>query len=130
MKLSDFSKAKVGNTCFDIEIGEAKIFAMGLGQYQYMTIQNEKGIMAFRTIHGKKFHDDALSTTYWKKPEFEVPEMPKRMIKLKKWIGVYKQSNEEIIYSTSHFMYETEEDAKRYCAGTDKHIPIEFEVEE
>ena len=139
MKLSDFSKARVGDTVWDVKWGDGKILTIDSktsddGFKLPLIVGFTHNFTAIFSLDGRQGVGELFSRLFWAKVRFpETPSPPKRKVKVARWMNVFRHGsvNGELYSSETLFLdkdtaaedMETNED----YIGT---IPIEIEVEE
>ena len=126
--MPDFSKARVGDTCFHIQWGTCVINKVGKLMISF-TQAAYPNIYSHCWFDGTIDKEDILPTVYHSRPEISDPPPPKRMVKKTVWQNWYRSMFD--LWSAD--AYPTESDAIEAVVDKERYIgtfPTEIEYEE
>jgi len=127
-----FEKAKVGDKCWSIQLGDCVIIDTRQSLVYPIQVRNTTGNKVHSyTTTGHDLCNDIAPSLFWSKPVFEMPPQPKRMVKkvLHGWVNIYPND----IVKFTHCIYATKENASKGARPdviTCIEINQEYEVEE
>lgn len=127
--MADFSRARVGDKCWSIQLGECEIRSI-TQNYEYAIVVGCAGDCREYTLNGRFCKNDAAPSLFHSKPEFTDPPPAKRMKKVKGWAPVKKNINSSTQYYIGTFLCSSEYEAKLRHPEYIAIVPIEFEVED
>lgn len=96
----DFSKARVGDRCWDMFYGDVTITEIDR-TFHTMTLSLSNNSLIRRQVNGKIDFSDEMPSLYWSRPIFDVPPPPKRTKRVMVWVGV---NPEKEPYGTRRYM--------------------------
>jgi hypothetical protein len=87
--MPNFSKARVGDKCYHLMLGDCEIVCIGEDQIK---VQSDSPLRTgWYYKNGNAFLPDETPTIYHSKPEISDPPPPKRMVKKTVWGNFYER---------------------------------------
>jgi hypothetical protein len=129
---SNFSGAKPGDRVWGFVSGWGTIKEVNFNETFSILVYFDNGHERFYNIDGRSLNSDINPTLFWDEITFQIPEPPKRTVKVKRWVNIYKLCGYK--YLTDAVLFQTKESATKrdflngriVCCEVEVTLPEEF----